>query len=326
MSSGDNNLSREFIMLLGANDLLESSLVNISQNGSVFDEDIFEDLVLDSNEVLHHMNGDDLYYPVGEMDSASVVCLLDSNDLADDQLIQRLMQAARKTRLEGSRQPKLRLRLINFDDSSDTVEFSSELEYWGLIAAIKKALDHNVGSVHTGRCTLINSGGEVVTASRGVSGFLFGSGNNDVNFQLSGTKLGFEQVAGGGEIQLDLQNIKALSLSADFEPARVLMIDCSLQDSDDLADERLCVLDSSGNPLIGKHHGKGNILSIPIEMKDASFGFETPSKLGVFRKGGSSQEAVEIVTEVDIPLEELVSSICFHDVLFSFDNGCSSLM
>jgi hypothetical protein len=315
---------------MGLNDIVETSLSNLcSQNPGLFDENMFEDLAYDAIDLLHGFEPPALCYPYEEMDSASVVCLMDSADLADDSFLQAIMQTARKTKHSAVQQQKLRLKLINFDGSSDCIEFATEVEYWGLIAAIKKALDHNVGALYQGRCCLVAAGGEAgAAASKRNSAFgsLFtAQRSSEVRCQLQGTKLLF--LSDAAEVRLDLQEVKALSLAADFEAVKNLMLVATLQGADDMPNERICCLDSNNNLLVSKgvSSRRGNELVIPISAAELETGRVAGgiNKLAIVRAGAGDNAAhtsnltsklnplvsngsTGVVAEVDIPFDELI--------------------
>jgi hypothetical protein len=339
-----------FIQGLGSNELVEGSLLNLSiQQKALFNEDLFEDLADDSNELLYNAEPQALYYPSAEMTSASVVSLMDSADLAEDSFLQALMQTARKTKHSTSQQqPKLRLKLLNFDGSSQQIEFSNEMEYWGLIAAIKKALDHNVGASYVGKCTLVAAGGDsgvgpggtgIASASKGIAGFgvggLFTQQQGERRCQLSGTQLSISSTSAassptsppsGGDMKLDLQDVKALSLSADYDPVKNLLLEADLRTAgDELLGEKLCGIDTENNLIsfdAQSINNRGDSVMTPVSIADLEAGRTSSgiAKLAVVRAGttigpGNNSAAnngsnnSNVVAEVNIPFDEFLKNM-----------------
>lgn len=214
----------------------------------LFAQDLLQDRQLLDGELCDSKS---LFYPSGQMTSASIVGF--NNTLQNDTFLALLQDSYRNTKRKE--ETKLRISIIFHDVASTpcTIEFPTDRDYWGVISSIRCAVEHGE-AFFTARCKVTSASSIAGTSepfqplsarisSSGLYSLIMpnSSSGGSLDWQcitISTTKVSISNFAmattsvlppsAADIMTIDIRDIKALVLAADYEVARKFLIEATL--------------------------------------------------------------------------------------------------
>lgn len=291
---------------------------------------IADDLIDDAFDLTNDKsNGDVLYYASTPMTSASLISFnKGGKDGETDDFLQMLADSYRGTNRNisvGGRSVStktvatpttinLKLTFISTEGQggSKSIEFSDENDYWTAISAIKRT-SLGESCFASGKCQLSQGDASDITTTRS-SFFSTGSKSPDCTFEIKNGKIKVMQKS-TEVMSLDISNLKAMTLSADFDRSRTFILDIRLNPRSYVKNTHteisMSVIDAEGKPLTSEYNNaitlsklnKNDTVFVPVSEEDIqysnlAFGASKVAIMNVDKLSGAERG---IAAEVNIP-------------------------
>jgi len=303
----------------------------ITRNSHVNDG-IIEDLIDDAFELTNDKSiSDILYYASTPMTSASLISFNNKGgkDGESDHFLQMLADSYRGTnrnRSVGGRSASissavttptvihLKLTFISTEGQggSKSIDFSDENDYWVAISAIKRS-SLGESCFASGKCQL-SQGDTPDTTTRSTSFFSTGSKSPDCTFEIKNGKIKVMQKS-NEVLSLEISNLKAMTLSADFDRSRTFIMDIRLNPRSYVKNTHseisMSLIGSDGKPTTSDYANaitlsklnKNDTVFVPVSEEDIqyttlAFGASKIAIVNVDKLSGAERG---IAAEVNIP-------------------------
>lgn len=178
--------------------------------------ELLKDLLIDASDLLFDLDPADCvsntFYPRDEMTSSTIITLNSSGAQASDPFLDMLSASYTTTARSGPAVTRKWINLICSNDTNKALLFTDESDYWKAVRSIRNAAAKQNVSFSC-RCQLRQK-----DAKR--------DDTVDITFEVRGSVMRFVRGARVGEVtSQDVTELKAMSLSANYQPIQSYLID-----------------------------------------------------------------------------------------------------